>query len=75
MQRLLDLSKANQVLRSRRLGSLPGSVRIDIPFAVFKTSSSPLALSNGTASVSENIWPIVLDVVRCGGRRLTVIVV
>lgn len=70
MQRLLDLSKANQVLGSRRLDSLPGSVRIDIPFAVFKTSSSPLALSNGTASVSENIWPIVLDVVGGGGRRL-----
>lgn len=31
-----------------------------IPFAVFKTSSSPLALSNGVASVSENIiWQIV----------------
>lgn len=75
MQRLLDLSKANQFLRSRRLDGLPGSVRIHTPFVVFKTSSNPLALSNGTASASENIWPIFLDVVRGWGRRLTAIVV
>lgn len=39
---------------------IPGLI-IDIPFAVFKTRSSPPALSNGIASVAENIWSIVLD--------------
>ena len=30
-----------------------------IPFAVFKTSRSPLALSNGITSVSDNIWSVI----------------
>lgn len=52
---------SDQVLLSRRLIIF----YLALPFAVFKTSSSPLALSSGITSVSENIWLVFLNVVNC----------